>query len=88
MYEYLCQDWIMNGFRLHFPCPFHVATISLFFYTVYNDQPISSKSPPTRDKIHPEVKAQARIRSRNRGQDAVDAGRSSQKEKRKNRNQI
>ncbi|KAG4072582.1 hypothetical protein HA402_004671 [Bradysia odoriphaga] len=40
---------------------------------VYNDQPISSKSPPTRDKIHPEVKAQARIRSRNRGQDAVDA---------------
>lgn len=42
---------------------------------MYNDQPISSKSPPTRDKIHPEVKAQARIRSRNRnGQDAVDAG--------------
>lgn len=41
---------------------------------MYSDQPISSKSPPTRDKIHPEVKAQARIRSRNRGQDAVDAG--------------
>lgn len=41
---------------------------------MYNDQPVSSKSPPTRDKIHPEVKAQARIRNRNRGQDAIDSG--------------
>lgn len=41
---------------------------------MYNDQPVSSKSPPTRDKIHPEVKAQARIRSRNRGQDVIDSG--------------
>ncbi|XP_055856657.1 protein outspread isoform X2 [Episyrphus balteatus] len=33
---------------------------------VYTDQPVSSKSPPTRDKIHPETKAQVRIRNRNR----------------------
>ncbi|CAD7085941.1 unnamed protein product [Hermetia illucens] len=33
---------------------------------VYTDQPVSSKSPPTRDKIYPETKAHARIRNRNR----------------------
>lgn len=46
-----------------------------FMLTVYTDQPISSKSPPTRDKLHPEGKAQVRIRNRNRvGQDATDSG--------------
>ncbi|KAL5280564.1 MPRIP family protein [Megaselia abdita] len=33
---------------------------------VYTDQPVSSKSPPTRDKIYPETKAQVRLRNRNR----------------------
>lgn len=33
-------------------------------FAVYNDQPISSKSPPTRDKLQPENKAQVRGRSR------------------------
>lgn len=33
-------------------------------FPVYNDQPISSKSPPTRDKLQPENKAQVRGRSR------------------------
>lgn len=37
----------------------------LFSFSVYTDQPMSSKSPPTRDKLYPEGKAQARIRSRN-----------------------
>lgn len=41
---------------------------------VYSDQPVSSKSPPTRDKLHPEGKAQARIRNRNRSSlDATDS---------------
>lgn len=30
------------------------------------NQPASSKSPPTRDKLYPEGKAQSRIRNRNR----------------------
>lgn len=46
-------------------------------HTVYSDQPVSSKSPPTRDKLHPEGKIQARIRNRNRTSlDATDAGKS------------
>lgn len=52
--------------------------IQLFFFPVYTDQPVSSKSPPTRDKLHPEGKAQVRIRNRNRNsigqQDATDSG--------------
>lgn len=44
---------------------------------MYTDQPVSSKSPPTRDKLHPEGKAHARIRNRNRaGQDTPDSGKS------------
>lgn len=42
---------------------------------VYSDQPVSSKSPPTRDKLHPESKAQTRFRNRNRASlDATDSG--------------
>lgn len=50
----------------------------LNLFSVYTDQPVSSKSPPTRDKLHPEGKAQVRIRNRNRNsigqQDATDSG--------------
>ncbi|XP_055547516.1 protein outspread isoform X2 [Wyeomyia smithii] len=41
---------------------------------VYSDQPVSSKSPPTRDKLHSEGKILARIRNRNRvSLDVADA---------------
>jgi hypothetical protein len=45
------------------------------FLLVYSDQPVSSQSPPTRDKLHPEGKAQTRNRNRNRtSQDTTDTG--------------
>ena len=44
---------------------FHIF-FTLLFIAVYTDQPVSSKSPPTRDKIYPETKAQVRLRNRNR----------------------
>lgn len=70
--------WIDFFFRVHFKINLWIENRFYFFFAVYTDQPVSSKSPPTRDKLHPEGKAQVRIRNRNRNsigqQDATDSG--------------
>ncbi|XP_065078700.1 protein outspread isoform X3 [Ochlerotatus camptorhynchus] len=71
------RGWLDDGATVPAAAFLSVGALIEFYplhIEVYSDQPVSSKSPPTRDKLHPEGKAQARIRNRNRSSlDATDS---------------